>query len=379
MTLILSGTDGLSDVDGSAATPAIRGTDTNTGIFFPAADTIAFSEGGVESMRLDSSGNLLVGTTSASTPGTGFISVANTFGFKNRIINGGMVIDQRNAGASVTQTTANLYGVDRWQTVGSVTSKFTFQQSTTAPTGFINSTVITSSAATSVGSSDFYLFQQLVEGLNMTDLAWGTASAQSVTLSFWVRSSLTGTFGGAISNDGNNRSYPFTYTINAANTWEQKTVTIAGDTTGTWLTTSGCGMKVRFSMGVGSTYAGTAGAWAASDFRGATGCVNVVGTSGATWFVTGVQLERGSTATSFDFRPYGTELMLCQRYYQTANVIVSAVALTSTNYFLKTTMRASPTIAGGGAGFSSSYSNADVFGMSQTTAAQQVLTMSSEL
>jgi hypothetical protein len=237
-------------------------------------------------------------------------------GFRNRIINGAMVIDQRNAGASVTQTTSNLYGIDRFQSVGSVTSKFTFQQSSTAPTGFINSTLITSSATTSVGSSDFYLYGQLVEGLNMADLAWGTASAATVTISFWVRSSLTGTFGGSVQNSDNSRNYPFSYTISAANTWEQKSVTIAGDTSGTWLTTNGIGMKVRWSMGAGSTVSGTAGAWSGTLYYSATGATSVVGTSGATFYITGVQLERGSTASSFEYRSYGAELALCQRYYQ---------------------------------------------------------------
>ena len=285
-------------------------------------------------------------------------SVQNTaatgFGFKNRLINSAMVIDQRNAGASVTQTTSNLYGVDRFQAVGAVTSKFTFQQSSTAPTGFINSTLITSSAATSVGASDFYMYGQLIEGLNMADLAWGTASAATVTLSFWVRSSLTGTFGGSIQNSDNSRNYPFSYTISVANTWEQKSVTIAGDTSGTWLTTNGIGMKVRWSMGAGSTVSGTAGAWSGTLYYSATGATSVVGTNGATFYITGVQLEKGSTATSFDYRPYGTELALCQRYYQVGSSnnfgLFWSGNTTSGNTYYSTTrfavpMRTSPTVA----------------------------------
>ena len=237
--------------------------------------------------------------------------------FKNRIINGAMQIDQRNAGASVTPA-HNNYTLDRWQCMLSQSSKYTVQQnagSVTPPAGFTSYLGVTSSSAYSVGSSDYFAIRQQIEGLNVADMGWGTASASTFTISFWVRSSLSGTFGGAFENDDNNRSYPFTYTISVANTWEQKTVTIAGDTTGTWYKTTACGGKVLFSLGMGSTYSGTAGAWASADYRSATGATSVVGTNGATLYITGVQLEKGSTATSFDYRPYGTELALCQRYY----------------------------------------------------------------
>jgi len=263
--------------------------------------------------------------TTAMTVGTGqnvtFAQAANlpnTFGFKNRIINGAMVIDQRNAGASVTPTTAGTYTLDRWMFEISQSSKFSVQRnagSVTPPAGFTNYIGITSLSAYSVGSSDYFILRQIIEGFNTADLAWGTASAQTVTLSFWVRSSLTGTFGGSITNNANNRSYPFTYTISAANTWEQKSITIPGDTSGTWETGSGRGLNLQLGFGVGSTFNGTAGAWAAGNFLSATGATSVVGTNGATFYITGVQLEKGSTATSFDYRPYGTELMLCQRYY----------------------------------------------------------------
>jgi len=239
-------------------------------------------------------------------------------GFKNRIINGSMTIDQRNAGASVTVTTF-AYTLDRWYADMTAASKFSVQQNAgavTPPAGFSKYLGITSLAATSVGAGDFYTVGQVIEGLNTADLSWGSASASTITISFWVRSSLTGTFGGALNNSGGSRAYPFTYTISAANTWELKAVTVAGDTSGTWLTTNGAGIEVKFSLGVGSTYAGTAGAWTGSNKFGATGQVNVVATNGATFYITGVQLEKGSTATSFDYRPYGTELVLCQRYFQ---------------------------------------------------------------
>jgi hypothetical protein len=271
----------------------------------------------------DGSGAIQVGGTDAVTLSTaldttlaGSLNAPNTFAFKNRIINGAMVIDQRNAGASVTPLDGT-YLVDRWRGRASQSSKYTAQQnaaSVTPPVGYANYLGITSSSAYSIGAGDFFAIEQLIEGLNTADLAWGTASAATVTLSFWVRSSLTGTFGGALENSSFTASYPFSYTISAANTWQQKTVTIAGNTSGVWLTTNGIGIRVTFGLGVGSTYSGTAGAWAASGLLSATGATSVVGTNGATFYVTGVQLERGRLATSFDFRDYGRELAMCQRY-----------------------------------------------------------------
>ena len=273
--------------------------------------------------------------------------------FKNRIINGAMVIDQRNAGASVTPTNGQ-YTLDRWVFAVSQSSKLTAQQnagSVTSPAGFRNYLGVTSSASTSVGASDYFFIQQWIEGFNTADLMWGTASAQTVTLSFWVRSSLTGTFGGSLKNDAGNRSYPFSYTISSANTWEQKSITIAGDTSGTWLTTNGAGIGVQLGLGVGSTFSGAAGAWAASNLFSATGATSVVGTNGATFYITGVQLEVGSTATSFDYRPYGTELALCQRYYYVTGgngaPICNASAYNSAfaigNIQFPVTMRTAPT------------------------------------
>jgi hypothetical protein len=360
MTLILSGTDGLSDVDGSAATPAIRGTDTNTGFYFPAADQIAASLGGSPAW-----------------------SASSTFGFKNRIINGAMVIDQRNAGASVTPTNSQ-YLVDRWQASLTQASKYTAQQnagSVTPPVGFTKYLGFTSSSAYSVTSGDIFGFGQIIEGFNAADFGWGTANAQTVTLSFWVRSSLTGSFGGAIKNDGDTRNYPFTYTISAANTWEYKTVTIAGDTTGTWGSTNGAGVNIRFSLGCGSTYSGTAGAWTGTNIWQPTGSTSVVGTNGATFYITGVQLERGSAATSFDFRSYTTELGLCQRYFQvygpyTLEAYANGGSIRALTQLvtLPVSMRATPTRAVISAGTSSNlrapettYSGLAIVGTSGTT------------
>jgi hypothetical protein len=236
-------------------------------------------------------------------------------GFKNRIINGAMVIDQRNAGASVT-VGSGAYPVDRWFSVEDTDGAMSAEQVEDAPTGFINSVkLITTTADTNLTTTQTAQFMQNIEGFNVADLGFGSASAKTVTLSFWVKSSLTGTMGGSLRNDAANRSYPFSYTISTADTWEQKSVTIPGDTSGTWLTNNSIGIRLVFSLGAGPSRTGTAGAWNSNNNTAPTGEVPVIGTLNATWQVTGVQLEVGSTATSFDYRPYGTELSLCQRYF----------------------------------------------------------------
>jgi|688.fasta_scaffold317945_3 hypothetical protein len=243
-------------------------------------------------------------------------------GFKNRIINGNMVIDQRYAGAA-TANTISGYTLDRWNAVQTTTGKLIVQQnagSVTPPAGFTNYLGVTSQSAYSIGAGDFYAVLQSIEGYNLADLNWGTANAKTVTLSFWVRSSLTGTFGLCL-NNGGTRSYPFTYTISSANTWEQKSITVAGDQSGTWNATNGTGVQIWFGLGVGSTNAGPVGAWASANYVGVSSAVSVVGTNGATFYITGVQLEVGSTATNFETRSYTTELQLCQRYYETSGVI----------------------------------------------------------
>jgi len=258
----------------------------------------------------------------------------NSAVFRNRLINSDMRIDQRNAGASVTP--ADLaYTLDRWYVRQTVSSKFSVQQnagSVTPPAGFRNYLGATSLSAYSVGGSDQFQIRQAIEGFNTADLNWGTANARTVTLSFWVRSSLTGTFGGALVNTDATYNYPFTYTISSANTWEQKTVTITGATSGTWGTTNGVGIQVFFSLGTGSSLSGTAGAWTTSVVTAPTGATSVVGTNGATFYITGVQLEVGSTATSFDYRPYGTELALCQRYFEAGSLWREGTNATSANF-----------------------------------------------
>ena len=294
--------------------------------------------------------------------------------FRNRIINGDMGFDQRNVGASITPADG-AYSLDRWKMLMyNSASKYTVQQnaaSVTPPAGFKNYMGITSSSAYSVASTDLYGIQQRIEGFNTADLDWGTSNAKTVTLSFWVRSSLTGTFGGSISNGAGNRSYPFSYTINSANTWEYETITIPGDQSGTWVgATNGIGLVLYLMIGTGSTFSTTAGAWAAGEFYSTTGATSVVGTNGATFYITGVQLEVGSTATSYEYLPYGTELMLCQRYYQVSGsgasqIVGSSYYLTSTQVNavipFQTTMRVAPTLI--------ATSGTDYYGMARTNSA----------
>jgi hypothetical protein len=233
-----------------------------------------------------------------------------------------MEIDQRNAGSVVTANGGSDYfPVDRFHFIRSGSAVLSLQRSSEVPTGagFTNSIIATvTTADSSLSTDEGAACRQIIEGFNTADFQWGTASAKTVTLSFWVRSSITGTHSGAFANSDNNRAYAFTYTISSANTWEQKTVTIAGDTAGTWGTTNGRGVQVIFNLGYASGNLITAGSWTTvSTFTvGATGSVSVIGTLNATWYITGVQLEVGSTATPFERRQFGTELALCQRYYQ---------------------------------------------------------------
>jgi hypothetical protein len=306
---------------------------------------------------------ILTGSTGVATPAVTDASGGNTAtinsmtptadslqGFRNRIINGDMRIDQRNAGAAVT---ASNYVVDRWGFFENGSMVFSVQQSTTAPTGFVNSLAVTVSTAASPSAATRSQLYQPIEGFNIADLGWGTASAKTVTLSFWVRSSLTGQFGGSLQNSSQNYSYPFSFTINSANTFEFKTVVVSGPTSGTWNSSNSTGIQLNFDLGAGSDLLGTAGAWASADYRGATGDVKLNGTSGATLYITGVQLEVGSVATPFERRDYGRELAMCQRYYQKVLPAASSVnfasgfcsTTTSSRYVLHmiTEMRAAPT------------------------------------
>ena len=283
-------------------------------------------------------------------------AAASPYVLKNRIINGDMRIDQRNAGASVTASTTGAYALDRWYLEEATDGAATVQQVSDGPTGFTNSLKVTvTSTDTSIGASQYFEVDQNIEGFNTADLSFGTASASTITISFWVKSSLTGTFGGSIRNSAANRSYPFSYTINAANTWEKETITIAGDTTGTWIgATNGIGLRLTLALAAGSSLSGTVNTWAGANLLAPTGSTNLMGTASATWQVTGVQLEIGTSATPFERRLYNQELANCQRYYyrfnptsSSSNTLGSGFVQDSTNaqilHFFPVSMRTSPT------------------------------------
>jgi len=318
-------------------------------------------------LKGDTSGELTIqapsvaGTNTLNLPassGTLATTAQASIGMKNRIINGNMTIDQRNAGASLTITANPQYTLDRWYAGVTNASKISVQQSSTAPTGFTKSMLVTSLAATTPGTSELYYMQQSIEGYNVSDLDFGLVTAKTITISFWVRSSLTGAFGAVLLNASSNRSFPFNYTISTADTWTKITQTIIGDTTGTWATDNSVGFQLRFGLGAGATYQGTAGSWGTTNAVTTTGATSVVGTSGATWYVTGVQLEAGTTATDFENLQYGQQLALCQRYYWKwipitgYNMIGAGYSSSSTYAYIVTTnpipMRSAPTLASGG-------------------------------
>jgi len=274
----------------------------------------------------------------------------SSFGFKNRIINGNMVINQR--AFSGTITTDNTYTLDRFAARTSQASKYSVAQSSAAPAGFNNSLLATSLSSYALTATDFFGIQYSIEGYNTADLGWGTANGKTVTLSFWVNSSLTGTFGGQLFNDAGSVSsgYTYSYTITVANTWQQVSITVpAPPNSTTWGTTNSFGIVAWFNLGTGTTYSTAPNVWNTSFFGGPTGNTSVVGTNGATFYITGVQLEVGSTATSFDYRSIGTELALCQRYFWKPNQGFLMQGITSgrvgTNVVFPVTMRATPTMS----------------------------------
>jgi hypothetical protein len=292
-------------------------------------------------------------------------SPGTTTGFKNKFINGNMAIDQRNAGASITGTGGGKYATDRWRWDMDSTPTLAIQQSTTAPTGYGYSLYANFTASTTVSAGASNTVLQKIEGYNTVDLAFGTASAQSISISFWVRGSVTGTYGVGIANAASTWSYPAQYTINSANTWEYKTISLSGATSGTFIgATNGIGLVVLFDMGSGTSSEGTANTWQSGLKTRVSGNVNLCTQSSATWYITGVQLEVGTTATNFDFRSIGTELGLCYRYYYQMNGVTNQDILVGTacdqttwlrySFALPTTMRAAPSLVSAGG---TSYAN----------------------
>jgi hypothetical protein len=296
-------------------------------------------------------------------------------GFKNRIINGGMVVDQRNAGASVTRASSTSgYSLDRWNISNLTGGTYTAQQSTDVPTnaGFSYSLKATVTVAdTSITTTENAAFFQPIEGYNIADLRFGYSNASSVTLSFWVKSTVTGTFSCCLTNSDNSRANPQSFTINSSNTWEQKTITFAGDTSGTWLTTNGIGLFVYVWLAAGPTYQGSAG-WNGSSIYAITGQANAMSTIGNVFAITGVQLEKGSTATSFDYRPYGTELLLCQRYYYRTTSLPLGYILNAADFYagsvkFPVTMRTTATLDASGNSYAVTGGSAGTVGLRSGT------------
>lgn len=304
-------------------------------------------------------------------------------GFRNRIINGAMVIDQRYVGSANTVGGAS-YVLDRWMGSNATDGTITIQQVADAPTGFYNSMKFTvGTADTSIGSTQYCYFRQPIEGYNLLDLDFGLSTAKTVTLSFWVKSSVNGLFSGNLASTNHDRCSCFTYTINQANTWEYKTVTITGDTTGTWNKTNGIGAYLHFCLATGTTYQqSVTNTFQAGTYLGYTGTTNLLATSGNTFQITGVQFEKGSTASSFEYRPYGTEKLLCMRYFEktyqddeapnrvnpnTANALTGVATSTTniaTHWKFSVPKRTSPTIQyyswnGTGAGKWANLGNSD--------------------
>ena len=292
-------------------------------------------------------------TTAAD--GTCTANITNNLSNRNIVDNGEFVVDQRDFSSAVTQT-GEAYTIDRWKTRMTSNSKFSVQKVVDAPAGFYNSAKITSLAATTVQSGDYFQFQQGIEGYNINPANFGTPTAKPMVLSFYVKSSLTGTFSVCLSNYTGNRFLAQNYTISSANTWERKTISVPAITTGSWERGNGAGLYIYFTLGAGSATLRSTGSWIDSNFgRAGTGSTNVVATNGATWQVTGVQLEINSSgvATDFEHRSYGDELSRCQRYYyklpvSSASNSAPPAYVYHSSYkmavvWFPTTMRATPT------------------------------------
>ena len=277
---------------------------------------------------------------------------------RNLIINGAMVVDQRNAGIATTVNGDGFanrkFPVDRFSVQRNGTVVITAQQDTVAPPDFQNSVKLTvTTADTSVAAADYAVLGYRLEGYSAAPLRYGTSDAKQATLSFWVRSSITGTYCVGISNYADNRSQVKEYTINSTNTWEYKTITITGDTTGTWEKTNSGGMNIQWTLLSGSDYQNTANTWHSAVELATSNQTQWGSTTSATFYLTGVQLEVGTVATPFEHRSYGDELARCQRYYETGFYAyyggysnASVVASVYTPVYWKVTKRAAPNLGG---------------------------------
>jgi hypothetical protein len=307
------------------------------------------------------------GTGSLSVPaesGTVVTTASPSLGRRNLIINGAMQVAQR--GTSSTPSN-NEFTADRFQI--NFAGNFDYEQnggSVTPPTGFTNYLALTATGTNTPTGNTTYSVRHNIEGYNISHLGFGTSDAKTITLSFWVRSDVTGTYAVVFRNEGTARSYVTTYTISSADTWEQKTITITGDTSGTWNATNGNGLAVWFTFGGGNNYQGTTGSWVSADYRSVSGQANAVAASGNYFYLTGVQLEVGSLATPFEHRSYGEELALCQRYYEagSARQNIRNPSIADNNPFgalvgtdFRVSKRAAPTIALGTATVSGCYTN----------------------
>ena len=357
MPIRISGSTGISGLDGSATTPVLQGASANSGIYY-SGNTVFVSTSGTNALTIGPTGNVAFANSSVSIGGQTISAYSGMM--KNRIINGDFRIDQRFAGTANNNIALNQYVVDRWRYNAIAAAKLRYQQNNTngpgssatqIATGFPNYFGANVVSSNTVNAGDYWFFAQDVEGLNVSDLGWGTANAAPVTISFWSYSSIAGSHGGSLRNGSGNRSYPFSYSISAANTWQYQTITIPGDTTGTWFSNNNTGVTVFFGIGLGSNYTSTAnGIWQTGNYYNATGSVNIIGAANGAFYLTGVQLEKGSQATPFEFRHYTTELQLCQRYFSSSSasfvlpIVRTSDARRQGTYFFKENMRISPTI-----------------------------------
>ena len=285
---------------------------------------------------------------------TGQFVTPNTTGSlaaRNRIDNGAMEISQRGGSEITINGSTEQCLIDRWFARSEPGDSFLYDQDGSAPYGFKSCLKFNCASTSSGGSNELHTITQAIEGNMIADFGFGGGSARGMAISFWVKSSLTGTFGGAVQNSARNYSYPFSYNIGSADSWEYKTIIIPGPTSGTWLNDTNVGIRLIFDMGSGSSFRGTAGAWTASDKRGVSSAVSPMQTSNSVWRVTGVQLEMGPAATPFEYVGYDRELQNCQRYFQFigAGFIAAARGASSSMYLYSYTcpvnLRASPTIS----------------------------------